>query len=140
MVQNYMRTYQSSEIESIWFELEPFVKKVLKKHEEDYTIESIKDSLLKKEMQLWTSYNGQLEAFILTQIVIYPKHKICEIFMCGGANLHRWLRFLPNLEDWAVSLGCKEIRFQGRAGWEKKLLGFKKTKIIMKRELYGWQF
>lgn len=135
MVQNYLRTYQSHEIESIWHELEPLIRKVLKKHEEDYTIESIRDSLVKKEVQLWTSYNGQLEAFILTHIVIYPNHKICEIFMCGGANLHNWLRFMSNIEDWAREMGCKYVRFQGRVGWERKLPNFKKTKIVMQRAL-----
>lgn len=124
-------TYQSHEINLIWPEIEPMIIKVLKKCEEDYTIESIKDSLLEKKIQLWTSYNRGIEAFILTHIAIYPNHKICEIFMCGGANLHNWLRFLPNLKEWALNLDCKYIRFQGRTGWERKLPNFKKTKIIM---------
>lgn len=130
-------TYQSNEIDNIWPQLEPLVIKVLRKHEKDYTLESIKDLLHKKEVQLWTSYNGQLEAFVLTHIVIYPNHKICEIFMCGGSNLDNWLDYMSNIEEWAKSIGCKYISLQGRFGWERKLspIGFKKTKIIMQKEL-----
>ena len=87
-----LRTYQKDEIKTIWPELAPLIKKVLKKHEKEYTLESIKEMLLNQEVQLWTSYNGQLEAFVLTHIAIYPKHKICDIFTCGGSNLGNWLR------------------------------------------------
>jgi hypothetical protein len=135
MVQNYLVTYQSNEIESIWGQLEPLIKKVLKKHEKDFTIESIKEMLLKKEAQLWTSYNGQIEAFVLTHIVIYPNHKICNILMCGGSNLNNWLEFMSNIGQWAKSIGCKSLRLRGRKGWIKKLPDFKFTKIIMEKDL-----
>lgn len=139
MVQNYLVTYQSEEIEKIWHELEPLIKKVLIKHEEEYTIDSIKEMLFKKQVQLWTSYNGQIEAFVLTHIAIYPNHKICEIFMCGGSNLDNWLGFMSNIEAWAISIGCKYIGLQGRKGWKRKLshIGFKQTKIIMQKELWA---
>lgn len=135
MVQNYLRTYQSDQVNGIWHELEPLIKKVLKKHEKDYSIESIKESLLKKELQLWTSYSEQIDAFILTHIAIYPNHKILEIFMCGGSGLDKWLHLLPYIEQWARDIECKYIRFQGRKGWERKLSQYKKTKIIMERAL-----
>lgn len=139
MVQSYLVTHQSEDIDKIWLELEPLIKKVLIKQETEYTIDSIKDMLLNKHVQLWTSYNGQIEAFVLTHIAIYPNQKICEIFMCGGSNLGNWLGFMSNIEDWAISLGCKLVRLQGRKGWMRKLshIGFKQTKIIMQKELWA---
>ena len=135
MVQNYLRTYQVNEIEVMWPELVPLIKEVLKKHEKDYTLESIKEMLLNQEVQLWTSYNEQIEAFVLTHIAIYPKHKICDIFMCGGSNLGNWLGFMKNIEAWAKSIDCKSVRIQGRIGWKKKFPDFKQTRIIMEKEL-----
>ena len=132
-----LRTYQKDEIKTIWPELAPLIKKVLKKHEKEYTLESIKEMLLNQEVQLWTSYNGQLEAFVLTHIAIYPKHKICDIFMCGGSNLGNWLEFMNNIEAWAKSIDCKSIRFQGRVGWKRIFPDFKQTKIIMEKELWA---
>ena len=53
-----LSTLQSDKIEGSWDEIEPLVKRVLNKIDLYYTIEYIKESLLRAEMQLWTSLEG----------------------------------------------------------------------------------
>ena len=69
-----LSTLQSDKIEGKWNEIEPFVKRVLSKIDLYYTIEYIKESLLRAEMQLWTSLKGtQIRSICITQIQIHLK-------------------------------------------------------------------
>lgn len=139
MAENYLVTYQRYEIEDIWPEVEPVIKKSLKKAETYCNMEDIKDFLLQGKFQLWTSRTErQLQAFCLTHIAIYPNHKICEIYLCGGFGLRDWLKYLSNVETWAMSIGCEAIEFQGRFGWLRKLtqMDYEPFKIVMRKNLW----
>lgn len=128
-------TYQSNEINNIWHKVEPFIRNVLQKFEKDYTINSIKESLLKADTQLWTSQNEkQIQGICLTTIAIYPTHKICQIFMVSGSNFKDWKHEIEVIKCWAKSIGCKYIRMEGRKGWLRKL-DWRHTKVIMEQEL-----
>lgn len=126
-------TYQSEEIEGIWPLIEPLIRKVFNKIEDRYTTASLKAMLLKKELQLWTSFDGKL-TFCLTHVAIYPRYKILEIFMLGGSGFN-WLQFQPVLEKWGKEIGCKSIRIYGRKGWGRKLPDFKIKQFVYEKIL-----
>lgn len=58
---------------------------------------------------------------ITTEIVNYPRCKALRIFLVSGEGLGAWPHWWAELEEWAVSLGCKRMECGGRLGWERKL-------------------
>jgi len=131
-------TVQKGNIEGKWDEVEPLIKKVLNKQQNGYTVDNIKEMLLKEELQLWTSYDGtQIKSICITHICIYPQHKICEVFMCAGQEIDSWLDFIEDIQAWAKSLGCDFMEIQGRRGWERKMqkYGYHLESVILRKEL-----
>lgn len=129
-----LSSFESHKIEENWHEIEPFVKRVLNKIDLCYTVENIKDSLCKAEMQLWTSYiETQLKSVCVTRIVIHPKFKFLEIVMMAGVMIS--VPELQIIEDWARSDGCKLVRLEGRKGWARALKDYKIDAIILEKEL-----
>lgn len=127
-------TFQSYEINEIWKDIKPFVTKALNKVDSCYIVEDIKDSLLKAEMQLWTSYDGtQLKSVCITRIVKHPTNQYLEITLLTGSLSA--LQHLEVLEKWGKQLGCKTIRLTGRKGWERVLKGYEQTVVNLEKEL-----
>ena len=125
---------QSSQIEQRWHEIEPFVKRVLNKIDLYYTLEYIKESLLRAEMQLWTSLEGtQIRSICITQIQIHPKYKFLEIVLHAGQLAS--VAHLNQLEQWGRSQGCTKVRLTGRRGWKRALPDYKETLIKLEKEL-----
>ncbi len=131
-------TVQKEGIDQKWDEVEPLIKKVLIKQQNGYTIDNIKEMLLKEELQLWTSYDEtQIQGICITHIAIYPQHKICEVFMCAGQEIDSWLDFIEQIQTWAKSLNCDFMEIQGRRGWERKMqkYGYSFENVILRKEL-----
>ena len=127
-------TYQSNEIDGIWDKVKPLLNKVLQKIDLYYTIQDIKEMLLKKEAQIWTSYEGtQLDSVCITRIVIHPKNNYLEILAMAGSSLS--LPHLRTIEDWGRDVGCKKIKLEGRRGWKRLLIDYKEGLIQLEKEL-----
>ena len=129
-----LSTLQSDKIEGSWNEIEPLVKRVLNKIDLYYTIEYIKESLLRAEMQLWTSLEGtQIKSICITQIQIHPKYKFLNIVMQAGQLAS--VEHLHQIEQWGKSQGCTRVKLTGRRGWKRVLPDYKETLIKLEKEL-----
>ena len=125
---------QSDKIEDKWNEIEPFVKRVLLKIDLYYTVDYIKESLLRAEMQLWTSLEGtQIKSICITQIKIHPKYKFLEIIIHAGQL--ESVDHLKQIEFWAKSQGCTKIKLTGRRGWKRALPDYKEKLVKLEKEL-----
>ena len=77
----------------IWKQIEPLLLKPLEIDGFAYMPKDIFDSLLKKKMQLWISWNvkqNNVEAAIVTEIIDYPRLRSCRYFLAGGTNMKSW--------------------------------------------------
>lgn len=130
-----LASFQSHEIEENWYQIQPFVKRVLNKIDLWYTLDNIKDSLCNAEMQLWTSYiETQLKSVCVTRIVIHPKnYKFLEIVLMAGEMIS--VPELQQIEGWAKDDGCIKSRLTGRRGWKKALPDYKEKQIILEKRL-----
>jgi len=129
-----LSSLQSHQIEQRWYEIEPFVKRVLDKIDLYYTIDYIKSSLLSAEMQLWTSLEGtQINSICITQIKIHPKYKYLDIVMQAGQLAS--VAHLDQIEQWGKSQGCTVVKITGRRGWKKTLPDYKEISITLEKEL-----
>ena len=129
-----LSTLQSHEIEGKWYEIEPFIKRVLNKIDLYYTVDNIKKSLLRAEMQLWTSLEGtQIKSVCITQIQIHPKYKFLDIVLLAGQMDS--VEHLTQVEQWGKSQGCTKVKITGRRGWKRLLPDYKEELIKLEKEL-----
>jgi len=46
-----------------------------------------------------------------------------------------WIKYLPLIEDWALSVGCTSLECWGRKGWLKILKDWKCSYHILTKDL-----
>jgi len=81
-------------------------------HEWDDIVAGIASS----KMQLWAAPRG----CIVTEIVVYPRKKVINIFLAGG-ELDQIMDMEHDIGQWAKSHGCTGGMMTGRLGWKKPL-------------------
>jgi hypothetical protein len=122
----------------IWKQIEPLLLKPLEIDGFAYMPKDIFDSILKKKMQLWISWNGKtnvVEAAIVTEIIDYPRLRSCRYFLAGGTNMKSWFNPMKEqIEQWAIQNNCQRIELVGRKGWVKWLKDYKQKHIILMKE------
>ena len=67
-------------------------------------------------LQLWPTPKG----CIVTEIVVYPKKKVLNVFL-GGGELEQILDMHGDVIAWAKAQGCSALTMSGRTGWKKPL-------------------
>ena len=78
--------------------------------------EDVVNSIGTGQMQLWAADRG----CIVTEIVIYPRKKVLNIFLAGG-DLDQILDMDNDVKRWAEHHGCTAATMMGRMGWKKPL-------------------
>tara|TARA_R110002167_G_scaffold50981_4_gene147936 strand:- start:542 stop:1012 length:471 start_codon:yes stop_codon:yes gene_type:complete len=123
----------------IWKQIKPLLLKPLEIDGFAYMPKDIFDSLLKKKMQLWISWNvkqNNVEAAIVTEIIDYPRLRSCRYFLAGGTNMKSWFNPIKEqIEQWAKLNKCQRIELVGRKGWVKWLRDYKQKHIILMKDL-----
>ena len=97
-------------------------------HEWDDIVAGIASS----KMQLWAAPRG----CIVTEIVVYPKKKVINIFLAGG-ELDQIMDMEHDIAQWAKSHGCTGGMMTGRLGWKKPLTenGWKLQHVHFHKEI-----
>ena len=100
------------------------------------TAEDFLPFLVASEMQLWVAIEDKdVLAAMITQIIPYPRKRVLRILVLAGAEMDKWLPFLPEVEKWAKDIGCSHIECWGRKGWLKVLSDWKNSYHILTKEL-----
>lgn len=76
----------------------------------------VAEGIYKGTMQLWPTPKG----CIVTEIVVYPRKKILNVFL-GGGELDQILDMHEDVITWAKAQGCNALSMSGRPGWKKSL-------------------
>lgn len=124
---------ESNLIEQVW----PFVEKEVQRLcdvDGLYDAEDIKKRLLEKEVQLWVYAPKDLQALALTEIVQFPKAKICRVG-AAGSKRDDWHGYMAVIEAWAKQNGCTKMQITARKGWAKVLKSFRIPAFIFEKEL-----
>lgn len=66
------------------------------------------------------------KASAITEILLYPRKKVCDVFLAGGRGgleeLVEWTKPDGILEEWAFHRwNCDRISYTGRRGWGKMI-------------------
>lgn len=87
-----------------------------------YSLEDVRGWLEAETLQAWgivDQETNQVIASFYTEVVVYPAKRVLRIPYVAGAEMERWIGFLPSFEQWAWGQGFEEIELQGRPGWER---------------------
>ena len=94
----------------------PWIEDALEYCNGTHSYEDVVQSISEGRMQLWPAPSGCM----VTEIVIYPRKKVLNIFLAGG-ELDQLLDMNSDMNAWAKQQGCTGGTLTGRVGWKKVL-------------------
>jgi hypothetical protein len=111
-----------------------YIEKALESDGGTYTFEDVEDAIRAGKFQCWPTPN----AVIITQVVQYPRKKICHVFLVAGKR-DEVVAMLQWVELWARGIGCARMEGSGRMGWAKhalsKRLGWTIRQVCLEKDL-----
>jgi hypothetical protein len=113
----------AGDLDYVWPTVEPILQRALDRSRGEYLAEDLHGYIKRREMQLWIAVNdGEIKAACLTEIVNFPRLKVCRLVIAAGEGMHHWVKLGSDIfKDWAKAQGCEEIRGGGRKGWSRAL-------------------
>ena len=131
----HLRLASQAEIKGLDFQSLTLIERALQ-YDQTHTLNDVLTDLRAGRAQLWLATdNDEVEGIAVTCITEYPQTTTCLIWLCAGISREKYTPLIGNIEQWAKSQGCASISLEGRAGWERILTDFNKTKIILEKRL-----
>lgn len=98
--------------------------------------QSIADAVLSGRSLLWIAWDGEkIKGAGSTELMATEQDKFCVITSWGGEDMPEWVHLVRRVEDYAKAEGCRAVRVFGRGGWLRALDGYRKTAIVIEKEL-----
>jgi hypothetical protein len=100
------------------------IKKLVARFPDMMTVNSVAEDIISGKNQLWLILDGEdFKSFVLSEIKVDletgVKHvRLTELAGEGGVDV---VPLIADIEEWAKSIGAKQIRPIGRIGWRKAL-------------------
>jgi hypothetical protein len=126
----------SNFVSQVWPRVSHHVMAAVEYVDSGFNEQDILERLLSRDFQLWIV--GQYQAACVTQITIYPQHKVCLVVALGGEGMDEWLdELMDTVEDWAAQNGCRYVEEYGRKGWLKvgKKRGYGEVYTVMRKSI-----
>lgn len=138
---NRTLTYHTGEeVLSIWSEVAPLLKKAADWGHGEYQVEDILVKASLEQMQIWIFRDeGQLQLVTVTEIVEYPRKRVCVIYATAGFKmLEYWKEFVGELIKWLTVNGIQGLETYCRDEVMEKLLqvGFRKKTNMLQ---FNWK-
>ena len=114
------------DVEDLWFGARPLIQKALNHAEGALSTTDVLRMILNGQMHLWVGFqDNQIFTAIVTEIIHYPRHKICRIITTAtetGHDLDEWYpTMLKHVEEFALNEGCGALEAWCRKGLARKL-------------------
>lgn len=105
-------------VPDVWNTCAPLLQKAVEKTQKDFLLDDILNALLLRDMQLWVWIEDfKIVACCVTQIVVYPQRKICQLPFIGGSGMKQFLKCEDEFILWARAHGCSQLEGFDRGGW-----------------------
>ena len=118
--------------------VEPYLEMVIDKSQGEAVLEDYYEHIATGDMQLWVAVEDKdVLACMVTQIAPYPSKRVLRIIALGGENIDQWIDFLPDVEHWAMGMGCSSLELWGRKGWLKILKDWECSYHVLTKDLKG---
>jgi hypothetical protein len=126
-------------ISELWPFAEPFLEPAVRRGVDGRTMVDVLDGVINGDYLLWlVTEDSTVIAACVTEIVVYPRHKVLVLPWCGGKGMKRWLRGGFDIaERYAKDVGCSHLEIPGRRGWSRILnkMGWSAGYTLYRREV-----
>ena len=119
------------DVANVWPRVSGCVQKALARQNE-WRLTDMLEQITSQRMQLWVV---PWKIAVVTQVLTYPGARICMVVLCGGEGLVEHKDAFDEIERWAGSIGCDEMRLQGRKGWQRVYPGYEPIATVMRKRL-----
>ncbi len=124
------------EVPKLWKKVLPQIERCVPHSEGEMEAPDFYVALVDGEMQLWIAVEDEeVIASMVTQIVPYPAKKVLRVIAIAGEDMDKWFHFQPDLEEFAILMGCSSLEAWGRKGWKKILKDWKDSYVVYTKEL-----
>jgi hypothetical protein len=124
------------DVSVVWETIEEYIQGAIDHSQGEATLEDYYEHLSTGDMQLWLAVDkSNILACMVTQIAPYPSKRVLRIIAIGGIEMERWIQFLPDVEHWALNMGCTSLEVWGRKGWLKILRDWECSYHILTKDL-----
>lgn len=118
----------------LWPQIEPLLKPLLA-IEGHYLHSDVLAAHIGGAMTVWVSATDAVEAVMVTQLLTYPRKRICHVPWIAGKNLHSWAReFIDKVEQYARATGCQRMTGAYRRGWVR-VAGYRDAGSLLYKDL-----
>ncbi len=131
--------YDSRTITSVWPRVQQWLSdngaRLMRGND---TVEDVFESIKGDHSQLWIYDTATGFGIVVTQIVQYPRRKVCFIKFGTGFNAKEWaVPIISAIEGFAGYSGCGAVEICARPGWIKLLqeAGYGSRHILLTKEL-----
>jgi hypothetical protein len=94
--------------------------------------------LLSDRVQMWVANDTKgFFCSALTEVMQYPRAKVCRIIWLGGTRLEDCIFLAEGLEYWAKGQDVRYMEASGRSGWARvaNKIGYKQTHSVITKDL-----
>ena len=125
------------EIDGFWKAAEKHLRPAVEGFSDGcWQIEDVYTFLKSRDMQLWTAFDDrEMVAAAVTQIICYPRKKLCAVHFVGGIGRNNWLQFQEVIGAWAKAQGCAAMETSARKGWLRVLTNWRPVWTQLRRDL-----
>jgi len=118
----------------------PYIKRALDRMAGEIAAEDFYEFCLAGDMQLWLimGEGGRIVGAGTTELVHYPRRKLCRIVTLAGSKFPDWAPMAePVIADWARTQGCDGVEAWVRRGFVPQLeaLDYRPRFVAMLRDL-----
>ena len=115
-----------------------YLHEAYRKSGNNYAENIIVNEIKNNRMALWVAYrkgNREFDAAMTTRIYQNEDHKVCQIIALGGRGVKNWIKYMDQIERYALWEGCDTVRIEGREGWSRLLPSFVTVGRIIERRI-----
>ncbi len=113
-----------------WIVAAPLIARAVER-QDTHSLEDVEEAIRKGEAQLWCFGASAL----VTEIHVYPRKKVCRIWMAAGVFEELVRELLPAVEGWAREKGCQSVTVVGRPGWARVMKDYHQPHTMLEKEL-----
>ena len=120
----------------VWPQIYPLLDKCHRYSNGEIETQDFLDMIVEGNMHLYiATVDEVIIAAMLAEFVMYPRKKIMRIVAIGGEGMDKWMKFFPDLEATALSVGCTGLEAWGRKGWERILKDWDSTYTVYTKDI-----
>jgi len=122
----------------LWPHLHPMLKEACEWSAGQFSVAGVVEGVMNGEYRpaIFFDDKGKPLAMMILSVSQFPTGKrILEVLLASGSALKEWLTLQPQLDDYAKENECVSLRMIGREGLQRLMPEWKRTAIVLEREI-----